>query len=335
LDAVATARQRPRTEGPDLVARRLSTVLSAAVLASALVLAGCGEESASEPASAALSAVTVGGTDVKKKPTVTVKSPVAISRTESKVVTDGTGAEVTKEDLVSLHAVILNGKDGKEALSTWESGAVGVDLGAQDLFASFRGQIPGKKLGSRMVITSTPADAFGDQGNADLGIAKDDPVVFVIDLVSATKVLDEATGKAVAPKAGLPTVTMNDGKPATITSPKGAKPPAKTVVQPLVQGEGAAVTKGQTVRVAYTGALWRNNEVFDSSANRPEQPYFEFQIGQGGVIKGWDNGLTGQKVGSRVLLVVPPADGYGSAGSGDKIKGTDTLVFVVDILAAY
>ncbi|MGL4746014.1 MAG: FKBP-type peptidyl-prolyl cis-trans isomerase [Dermatophilaceae bacterium] len=318
------------------MARRLSTVLSATVLTAALVLTGCGDDSAtSEPVSAALAAVKVGGTDVKKKPTVTVKSPVAVSRTESTVVTDGTGAEITKDDLVSLHAVIVKAKDGKEALSTWESGAVGVDLSAKDLFAAFRGQIPGKKLGSRMVITSTPADAFGEQGNPDLGIAKDDPVVFVLDLVSATKVLDEATGTAVPPKAGLPTVTMNDGKPATITAPKGAKPPTKSVVQPLVQGKGAATKKGQTVRVSYTGALWRNNEVFDSSANRPEQPYFDFQLGQGSVIKGWDNGLTGQKVGSRVLLVVPPADGYGSAGSGDKIKGTDTLVFVVDILAAY
>ena len=56
---------------------------------------------------------------------------------------------------------------------------------------------------------------------------------------------------------------------------------------------------------------------------------------QGQVITGWDNGLVGQKVGSRVLLVIPPADGYGTAGSPPKIKGTDTLVFVVDILDAY
>ncbi|MGL5865712.1 MAG: FKBP-type peptidyl-prolyl cis-trans isomerase [Dermatophilaceae bacterium] len=317
------------------MARRLTTVLSATAVASALVLTGCGEEAEKKPTSAALAAVTVGGTDVKKKPTVTVKSPVAVSRTESKVVTDGTGAPIAKDDLVSVQAVILKAKDGKEALSTWESGAVGVDLGAKDLFASFRGQIPGKKLGSRMVITSTPADAFGAQGNPDLGITKDDPVVFVLDLVSATKVLDEATGTEVPPKATLPTVKMNDAKPATITMPKGEKPPTKTVVQPLIQGAGAVTKKGQTIRVAYTGALWRNGEMFDSSASRQDQPYFDFQLGQGSVIKGWDTGLTGQKVGSRVLLVVPPADGYGSAGSADKIKGTDTLVFVVDILAAY
>ena len=113
------------------------------------------------------------------------------------------------------------------------------------------------------------------------------------------------------------------------------KAPTKTVVQPLIEGTGPEVAKGQTVRVAYTGALWKNGSVFDSSANRPEQPYFEFPIGKGSVIKGWDNTLLGKKVGSRVLLVIPPADGYGTAGSPPKISGTDTLVFVVDILAAY
>ena len=156
---------------------------------------------------------------------------------------------------MSVQAVIVNGRDGKVAHSTWDTGAVGLDLGAKDLFASFRSQLPGKKVGSRVVITSPPKDAFGDQGNADLGMAHDDPVVFVVDLVSASKALAQAEGKAVAPKKGLPTVTMNEGKPATITIPKGAKPPTKTVVQPLVQGTGPEVAKGQTVRVAYTGAL--------------------------------------------------------------------------------
>ncbi len=72
------------------------------------------------------------------------------------------------------------------------------------------------------------------------------------------------------------------------------------------------------------------------SSTRPgaaEQP-FVTAIGQGAVIPGWDKGLVGQTVGSRVMLVVPPKDGYGDAGSGE-IKGTDTMVFAVDILGAY
>ena len=106
-------------------------------------------------------------------------------------------------------------------------------------------------------------------------------------------------------------------------------------MQPLIEGTGREVKKGQTVRVTYTGALLKDGSVFDSSASRPEQAYFDFPIGGQQVIKGWDNGLVGQKVGSRVLLVIPPADGYGTAGSPPKITGTDNLVFVVDILAAF
>ncbi|WP_377642572.1 FKBP-type peptidyl-prolyl cis-trans isomerase [Oryzobacter terrae] len=314
--------------------RRFPALLSASVLAGVLVLTGCGEESASG-GSASLAAVTVTGSDPAKAPTVAVDGPLKVTRTESKVVSDGDGAAVAEDDLVSVQAMIVNGRDGKVAHSTWDSGAVGLNLGDAALFASFKSQLPGKKIGSRVLIASTPKDAFGDQGNPQLSINAEDPVVFVVDLVSATKVLAEAKGTAVAPKKDLPTVTMNEGKPATITVPKGVKAPTKTVVQPLIEGDGAAVEDGQTVRVAYTGALYRNGEVFDSSASRPEQPYFEFQLGQGGVIKGWDTGLKGQKIGSRVLLVIPPADGYGAAGSGEKIKGTDTLVFVVDVLAAY
>jgi peptidylprolyl isomerase len=316
------------------VSRRLTTLLATSVLASTLVLGACGEDAPAAP-SGALSAVTVEGSDPKKAPTVTVDTPLEVTRTESSVLTDGSGAAVAKDDLVSVQAVIVNGTDGKVAVSTWETGAVGLDLSAPNMFASFRSQLPGKKLGSRVLITSTPADAFGEQGNPDYGVKADDPVVFVVDLISASKILSQAEGTTVAPKKGLPTVTMNEGKPATIAIPKGVKPPTKTVVQPLIEGDGPEVKKDQTVRVAYTGALWKDGSVFDSSASRPEQPYFEFPIGQGGVIKGWDNGLLGKKVGSRVLLVIPPADGYGTAGSPPKISGTDTLVFVVDVLAAY
>lgn len=316
------------------VPRRPTTLVSVAVLAGTLLLGGCGDETPSTT-SATLSAVKVTGAGAAKAPSVTVDGPLEVTRTESTVVTEGKGAEVLGDDLVSIQAMIVNGRDGKVAHSTWDSGAVSLDLGAADLFAAFRSQLPGKKVGDRVVIASTPTDAFGAEGNSQLGVAKGDAVVFVVDLVSASKVLAQAEGTAVAPKKGLPVVTMNEGKPATIAVPKGVKAPTKTVVQPLVQGKGAAVKDGQTVRVAYTGALWRNGEVFDSSASRPEQPYFEFPLGQGQVITGWDTGLKGQKVGSRVLLVIPPADGYGAAGSGEKIKGNDTLVFVVDVLAAY
>ncbi len=83
----------------------------------------------------------------------------------------------------------------------------------------------------------------------------------------------------------------------------------------------------------YTGAIWKNGKVFDSSWKGNGS--VQFPIGAGQVIAGWDEGLVGQTVGSQVLLVIPPDKGYGAAGQPSAgIKGTTTLVFVVDILAA-
>jgi peptidylprolyl isomerase len=155
---------------------------------------------------------------------VKVDAPVKVTKTESKVLTEGTGEAITKDDLVSIQAIIVNGTDGKQAHSTWETGPVGLDLGAQDLFpdpsrASCRARRSAHGCSSRPPRPTS----FGEQGNPDLAMKADDPVVFVVDVVGATKVLCGGQGRPVAP-AGLPTVTMNEGKPATITVPKGAAP---------------------------------------------------------------------------------------------------------------
>ena len=114
--------------------------------------------------------------------------------------------------------------------------------------------------------------------------------------------------------------------------PKG-DPPTGLVAQPLIKGKGREVLAGQKINVHYTGALWRNGKVFDSSWKSGKS--FNLPIGTGQVIAGWDEGLVGQTVGSQVLLVVPPDKGYGAGGQPSAgIKGTDTLVFVVDILGA-
>jgi peptidylprolyl isomerase len=113
-----------------------------------------------------------------------------------------------------------------------------------------------------------------------------------------------------------------------------ASPPSTLQVKTLIQGSGPAVVKGQTLIAQYHGVLWRNGKVFDSSWQHGAPAGFAIGVGQ--VIPGWDKGLVGLKAGSRVMLVVPPKEGYGAKGSSDgSIKGTDTLVFVVDILGSY
>ena len=123
-----------------------------------------------------------------------------------------------------------------------------------------------------------------------------------------------------------------NGKP-TISIPK-SDPPKSLVVQPLIKGTGPVVQQGQTTTLHYTGVIWGSGKEFDSSWDRAQPTVIP--IGKGSVIAGWDEGLVGQTVGSQVLLVIPPELGYGANGNPDAgISGTDTLVFVVDILDAY
>jgi FKBP-type peptidyl-prolyl cis-trans isomerase len=179
-----------------------------------------------------------------------------------------------------------------------------------------------------------PADAFGPNGNPAIGVGPTDTVVFVVDLLTSVGNTAGPSGKWLSNGGGaMPTVTAGTaGKGPKITIPKTAAP-ATLRVRTLIKGRGPKVTKGEFIVVQYTSVIWRTKKAFDSTWSR-RQP-FGTTIGVGQGIKGWDKGLVGQTVGSRVLLVIPPADGYGPAGvPWAGIKGTDTIVFAVDILAA-
>jgi len=107
-------------------------------------------------------------------------------------------------------------------------------------------------------------------------------------------------------------------------------PPTELVVEDLVLGEGDEAQPGQTVSVHYVGVAWSTGSQFDASWDRGEP--FEFSLGDGDVIEGWDQGVAGMRTGGRRRLSIPPHLGYGSRGAGDVIKGGETLVFVVDLL---
>lgn len=133
------------------------------------------------------------------------------------------------------------------------------------------------------------------------------------------------------PKGELPTASGGFGDKPTLTFPKSDPPPSlqRTI---LKEGDGRETVAGDFLVTNYLGQIW-NGEVFDNSYDRKATT--QFQIGVGKVVSGWDVGLVGVKIGSRVLLSLPPADGYGAAGnSGAGIGGEDTIVFVVDIVDA-
>jgi peptidylprolyl isomerase len=120
----------------------------------------------------------------------------------------------------------------------------------------------------------------------------------------------------------------NPEKPA-VSIPE-TEPPTELVIDDLVEGDGAEATPGRNVMVHYVGVAWSTGKQFDASWDRGET--FDFRLGAGQVITGWDRGVSGMKVGGRRRLTIPPELGYGSRGAGGVIKGGETLVFVVDLL---
>ena len=140
-----------------------------------------------------------------------------------------------------------------------------------------------------------------------------------------------STSTTTTPAATTPTIVTPKTGPLstepTITKPSG---PAPTTLQTkdLIVGTGATVTADDTITVNYVGALYSNGKVFDSSWSRKQT----FSTTLSGVIKGWE-GLEGMRVGGRRELIIPPALGYGKAGSPPTIPGNATLIFVVDMLA--
>ena len=191
-------------------------------------------------------------------------------------------------------------------------------------------------MGSRVLAVIPPKEGYGKTGNSQAGVTATDTLVFVVDMIKEFPNNAAASGAQVSNGGGsLPTISAKGGAAPTINVTSSKTPPSALVTKTLIKGSGPAVAKGQTVVAQYVGAIWRTGKVFDSSWSRGEP--FGFTIGAtpSQVITGWDKGLIGQTVGSRVMLIVPPADGYGKTGSSQAgIKGTDTLVFVVDILGA-
>ena len=108
-------------------------------------------------------------------------------------------------------------------------------------------------------------------------------------------------------------------------------PPSEMAADDETVGDGDEAIIGKRVVVHYVGVAWSTGEEFDASWDRGET--FDFRLGAREVIEGWDRGVKGMRVGGRRRLTIPPELGYGSRGAGGVIKGGETLVFVVDLLA--
>jgi FKBP-type peptidyl-prolyl cis-trans isomerase len=320
--------------------RRFLALIAIPLLA-CVVLAGCGgsskssasSSSSASPSAGANGAVTATGA-FDKTPTVTIPKAKAGTSLTVKTLIQGTGTTLTKSDALAANFVLYFWDGTSSALKANTFTSSPTVIGGT-MLPGLESALIGKKVGSRVLAVIPPADGYGTAGNSQLGITGSTTLVFVIDVLKAYSDTASATGTQLSSGGGnLPTVSAKAGTAPTLTFPS-TSPPTTLVTKTLVKGSGPKVVKGEYVIAQYTGYIWRTKKVFGSSWSSGTP--FGFVIGASPeqVIPGWDKGLVGQTVGSRVMLSIPPAEGYGKAGASQAgIKGTDTLVFVVDIIDA-
>lgn len=308
-------------------------VLSAAAL-SALVLAGCsgsGDPDATpSPTSSGDSTclldaqpgadsdaieVTGAGVDLA----ATVPDSLAFEDIERTVVNEGSGEELAAGQLVSGFYSVYDGSTGEllqdsSDTSPDDSGEVPILLDPQN-YSLFVAALECAPLGSTAAM-SIPGSAFGEGAS---------PVVIVAETTELMPTT--AGGEEQEPVDGLPTVEFSEEGAPTITIPD-EEPPTEVQLAELKTGDGPVVESGDTVFVQYAGVKWSDSTVFDSSWDRGQPAAFATT----GVVEGFQQALEGQAVGSQVLVVIPPAFGYGEGEINDADLTGETLVFVVDIL---
>jgi FKBP-type peptidyl-prolyl cis-trans isomerase len=296
----------------------------------ATLLVGCGSSSP--------------GTDVKvsgafgKNPAVQIPQVKPANQLVVKTVVKGDGPQLGQSDVFVGNYVgyVWSGQKSTLKVDTFKQSTPSLFPPGTQLLKGLKQALVGQRAGSRVLAVIPPADGYGSQGNAQGGVKGTDTLVFVVDLIKEYAATSSAGGQQVSHGGGaLPTVGSAQGTAPSVTIPKTA-PPKTLTVRTLIQGSGAKVGKGQLIVVQYVGLIWASKKVFDSSWRNGAPLGFTVGATPSQVIPGWDMGLVGQHIGSRVLLVIPPADGYGKTGNPQAgIKSTDTLVFVVDILGAY
>lgn len=318
--------------------RRLRLAALAVAATTALTLTACssgGDEADSGAdcvsAGDASKAVTVSGS-FGAEPEVEFDAPLSVERTERSVVIEGDGDEESAAgDTVTISYTLFNGSTGETIESTGHlesSAQLPVMLNGSAGLPGLLESLLCASTGDRIVAVVPPAEAFGEQGAETGEIGADDSLVFVIDIVEPKSATDDLV--VVEPDSeGMPTVSRGaDGAPA-VTIPD-ATPTEQLTLAVLAEGDGEVVEPGAVVEVQYTGVNWTSGETFDSSWSRGAPATFATN----GVIPGFGAAIEGQPVGSQVVVVIPPAYGYGDGGNaGAGIAGDDTLVFVVDILA--
>lgn len=316
------------------------------VLACLLALAACGSPSATPSATVSaspsasatptasptatvtpqdsLDGITVKGKQLSK-PTVTFKAPFVIDKTRVEVLDEGTGYKAVADGSVTVHYYGVDGRTGETFDESYSSGTP-VTFALGQVITGFKTGLTGQRAGSRVLIAMPGSDGYDDAGGSGDGtIEVGDTLIFVVDILAVS--VNQPEGKVLTPPSGLPTVSGGAADKPTVTIPSGSAP-SKMSSTVLIQGTGPKVTKTDTITARYVGYSWKTGKLIDDGFDTPTSGTLA------NLIPGWTTGLEGKTVGSRVLLVLPPADGFPEGSNNPPVEAGDTVVYVVDLLFA-
>lgn len=302
------------------------TIFGASAAALALALSACGAQSSND-----LSKVQYTLKNATAEPEASFATPFAASSPSAYVVEEGNGESINDGDAVLIEAAVFNGADGKINGSTYTSVPLMLPVNDQlkqaapDVYEKLK-QI---KVGGSFSYTTNILRQRSNTGEVTTTTASPGAATNVEVYTVKSKLPKYATGKAVEADSSLPAFTLDESTGKAELKLSDNKPEVTELISKnLIEGEGAEVKATDTVYVRYIGVQYSDGKVVDGNYDKTP---FEASL-YNGVIKGWTQGLTGKKVGSRVELVIPADLAYGNNTGGSKPSGP--LVFVVDILAA-
>ncbi|MFE5670837.1 FKBP-type peptidyl-prolyl cis-trans isomerase [Agromyces sp. NPDC056523] len=251
-------------------------------------------------------------------PTATFETPLEADELQRTIAIEGDGDETVSGDEVSAVVTAFKGSDGTQVFSQPAS----LTVGDGSLYEGFLAGVDCVPIGSRVVTVAPASAVYGDQGNEGIGVAAGETLVIVTDVQEVVEAEDLPTPGEWT--ENVPEVEFNGEEPPTVTIPD-ADPSDELLVKVIEEGDGAEVQAGDTVTLHYQGLNWATKEIFDQSYGKEAA-----RFGTGDVIPGFGGALVGQKVGTKLIVTIPPALGYGEEESANGLGG-QTLVFVVEI----
>ena len=257
----------------------------------------------------------VDNTDLSKKPVPPLPDGDVTELGIDDLV-EGDGDPVAAGDEVAVQYVGVLAADGEQFDASWDRGGAPFEfeVGAGGVIQGWDAGLVGMRPGGRRVLTIPAAQAYGAAERG--GIPANSDLVFVVDLISVSKPITVES-------------LFDDGRTRP-TPPLPGGPVDELILEDLIVGDGEVAEAGDRLRMHYVGVLADGGSEFDSSWDRGPDG-FEFFLGRGQVIKGWDDGVAGMAEGGRRTLTIPAADAYGEAERGG-IPSNSDLVFVVDLV---